>query len=120
MAQPVGRSKQSILAHTPTLYRLQSAAREGCGGFIDEEIWLVDNKSSACTGNPFEMCWVEAGYTIDEGQSPVFFWADGRPLKQSTYNLHLLGKTDPVGATNHFMIIKDGRVTPKHLSGFYL
>jgi hypothetical protein len=84
----------------------------GCGGFIDDEIWLVDDKSSGCTTNPFGMCWVEAGYAIDEGQSPVFFWADGRPLKQSTYNLHLLGKTDPVGATNRFMIIKDGRVTP--------
>jgi hypothetical protein len=86
----------------------------GCGGFVDDEMWMVDNRSSGCVANPFSMCWVEAGYiALDGGNSPVFFWADARPINQSTFNLHLLGRQDPVGTTDHFMIIKDGRVSPQ-------
>ena len=51
----------------------------GCGGFVDDEIWLIDRSSSNCTTNDFNMCWVEAGTTADEGSSPQFFWADARP-----------------------------------------
>ncbi|MGA8221318.1 MAG: hypothetical protein WB780_06645 [Candidatus Acidiferrales bacterium] len=84
----------------------------GCGGFIDDELWLVDSQSSGCTSNSFGMCWVEAGYIAQENQGTVFFWADSRPLTSSTFNLHLLGGTDPAGTTDHFMIIKDGRAGP--------
>jgi hypothetical protein len=86
----------------------------GCGGFVDDELWLIDNRSGGCTANRFRMCWVEAGYiALDGGNNPVFFWADARPINQSTFNLHLLGPSDPVGVTDHFMIIKDGRVSPQ-------
>jgi hypothetical protein len=33
-------------------------------------------------------------------------------MTSSTYNNHFLGSTDPVGTTDHFMIIKDGRDGP--------
>lgn len=85
----------------------------GCGGFIDDEEWLIDDHSAGCTGNPFGMCWVEAGYIASDGSNnPVFFWADSRPMNASTFNLHLLGGTDPAGVTDHFMIIKDARNGP--------
>jgi len=82
----------------------------GCGGFIDDELWLIDDQSSGCAANPFGMCWVEAGaIALDGANNPVFFWADSRPLKTSTFNLHLLGATDAAGVTDHYMIIKDAR-----------
>jgi len=85
----------------------------GCGGFVDDEIWLLDTASSACTSNPFGRCWVEAGYFFTDGSnSPQFFWADSRPLNSSTFNLHILGSVNAEGTTNHFMIIKDGRGGP--------
>ncbi|GAC1652996.1 MAG: hypothetical protein NVS9B15_13610 [Acidobacteriaceae bacterium] len=82
----------------------------GCGGFVDDEIWLIDDKSGGCTGNSFGMCWVEAGYFRTDGASGMtYFWADSRPLATSTFNLHVLGAPDPVGTTDHFMLIKDAR-----------
>jgi len=82
----------------------------GCGGFVDDEIWLIDTKSSGCGSNGFGVCWVEAGYIFTDGSSSAqFFWADGRPLTSSAFNLHILGPTDPAGTTDHYMIIKDGR-----------
>jgi hypothetical protein len=81
----------------------------GCGGFIDDEIWLIDNQSTGCTTNQFGQCWVEAGSFTSDGGSQIFFWADSRPLAQSTFNLHLWGPTDAVGTTDHYMIIKDAR-----------
>jgi hypothetical protein len=84
-----------------------------CGGFIDNEIWLIDNKSAACKSNSFGMCWVEAGYIAQSGQGTQFFWADSRPQTSSTFNLHILGNADPVGTTDHFMIVKDARVSPQ-------
>jgi hypothetical protein len=84
-----------------------------CGGFIDNEIWLIDSNSSGCTSNSFGQCWVEAGYIAQSGQSTQFFWADSRPQTSSTFNLHILGDADPVGTTDHFMIVKDGRVSPQ-------
>jgi hypothetical protein len=82
----------------------------GCGGFVDDETWLVDGKTAGCTGNKFGLCWVEAGYFFTDGSSGAqFFWADGRPLSTSTFNLHILGPTDAVGVVDHFMIIKDAR-----------
>jgi hypothetical protein len=85
----------------------------GCGGFVDDEIWLVDSQTPGCVNNPFKLCWVEAGYFFTEGSNnKQFFWADGRPTNTSTFNLHVLGPTDPDGVTDHFMIIKDGRNGP--------
>lgn len=84
----------------------------GCGGFIDDEIWLIDTSSKDCTTNQFQMCWVEAGTIFSEGGSRTYFWADARPGTGNTFNAHYLGGTDPVGTVNHYMIIKDGRVSP--------
>jgi hypothetical protein len=84
-----------------------------CGGFIDNEMWLIDSGSSACKSNSFGQCWVEAGYIAQAGQSTQFFWADSRPQSSNTFNLHILGNADPVGTTDHFMILKDGRVSPQ-------
>jgi hypothetical protein len=84
----------------------------GCGGFENNETWLVDDNTPACQSNGFGACWVEAGYHVDDGGTPIFFWADSRPMTSSTYNNHFLGPTDPVGTTDHFMIIKDGRGGP--------
>jgi hypothetical protein len=85
----------------------------GCGGFVDDEVWLIDASSSGCTSNGFGVCWVEAGSIAVDGAEPVFFWADARPTKTSTFNLHLLGATDPVGTLDHYMIVKDGRPSPQ-------
>src|SRR2546423_1390575 len=85
----------------------------GCGGFVDDEIWLIDTTSSGCTANSFGMCWVEAGSIAIDGSEPVFFWADARPTSTSTFNLHLLGATDPAGTLDHYMIVKDGRASPQ-------
>lgn len=84
----------------------------GCGGFVDNELWLIDPSTAGCVDNSFGVCWVEAGSLAYEGISPVFFWADSRPTTESTYNLHVLGPTDPDGTVDHYMIVKDGRVTP--------
>jgi len=84
-----------------------------CGGFIDNEIWLIDTNSQACKANSFGQCWVEAGYIAQAGEGTQFFWADGRPQNSSTFNLHIVGNADPVGTTDHFMIVKDGRVSPE-------
>lgn len=83
-----------------------------CGGFVDDEIWLVDRSSPSCTANPYGMCWEETGIIAISGSSPVYFWADARPQNTSTFNLHLMGGIDPAGTVDHFMIVKDGRVTP--------
>jgi len=84
----------------------------GCGGFIDDEIWLIDDNTPACQSNGIGMCWVETGYTAGDGGSTIFFWADSRPMTSSTYNNHYLGGVDQAGTTDHFMIIKDGRGGP--------
>src|SRR5262245_25133998 len=84
----------------------------GCGGFVDNEIWLIDDSSSNCTSNAFGMCWVEAGTIASEGSNPTYFWADARPGTGNTLNVHYLGAPDQAGTVDHFMIVKDGRVTP--------
>jgi hypothetical protein len=77
---------------------------------VDDEIWLTDNQTPGCTSNQFGQCWVEAGYFLTDGSgSKQLFWADGRPLSSSTFNLHILGGTDPDGVIDHFMLLKDGR-----------
>ncbi len=81
----------------------------GCGGFVDDEIWLIDDSSANCTSNDFGMCWVEAGSIASEGSSPTYFWADARAGSGDTFNARYLGGTDPVGTVDHYMIIKDGR-----------
>ena len=85
---------------------------QGCGGFVDDEIWLIDDSSANCTGNQFGMCWVEAGTLVNEGGTPTYFWADARPGTGNTFNLHYLGTPDPPGTVDHYMIVKDGRVNP--------
>ena len=82
----------------------------GCGGFVDDEIWLTDSQTADCLSNGFGQCWVEAGYFFTDGSGgKQFFWADSRPRTSSTFNLHILGGADPDGVTDHFMLLKDGR-----------
>src|SRR5262245_38494533 len=45
----------------------------GCNGFVDDEIWLVDDNSPGCQSNGFGMCWVEAGYIATEGRRALGF-----------------------------------------------
>ena len=85
----------------------------GCGGFVDDEIWLIDTATPACQSNGFGVCWVEAGSIAIDGSQPVFFWADARPTTSGTFNLHLLGAVDAPGTVDHYMIVKDGRVSPQ-------
>jgi hypothetical protein len=81
----------------------------GCGGFIDNEIWLVDTQTAACVSNPEGQCWVEAGFIAqDGGGNPYYFWADSRPMNSNTFNLHILNQADSADF-DHFMIIKDAR-----------
>jgi hypothetical protein len=83
-----------------------------CGGFINNEIWLVDFRSQACVSNAFQACWVEAGFHAFAGQgNPYYFWADSRPLASNTYNNHFLNQADS-GDFDHFMIIEDARGAP--------
>jgi hypothetical protein len=59
----------------------------GCGGFIDNEMWLSDTTSSQCVSAGG--CWVEAGIEAMSAQdaydctpgsnSTCLFWADARP-----------------------------------------
>src|SRR5271154_5658543 len=52
-----------------------------CGGFLNNEMWLIDSKTQACASNAFGACWVEAGFHAFSGQgNPFYFWADSRPL----------------------------------------
>lgn len=92
--------------------QVEMACPSGCGGFIDNEIWLIDTSSANCTTNQFGVCWVEAGTIATEGNNPTYFWADGRPGTGNTLNVHYLGATDPIGTVDHYMIVKDGRVSP--------
>ena len=108
MQRPNGGKPRYFGAYADILQTPLSCPK-GCNGFIDDEIWLVDDNTAACRSNGFGMCWVEAGSIATENSSTVFFWADARPLTSSVFNLHLLGGTDPAGTTDHYMIIKDAR-----------
>jgi hypothetical protein len=91
--------------------RVAPMATSDRAGFVDNEMWLVDENSPECRGNRFGMCWVEAGYfALPEFNGPQFFWAQVAPGGQ--FDLHILGPSDPVGTVDHFMIVKDGRVSP--------
>jgi len=82
----------------------------GCGGFVDDELWLVDDTSPGCASNAFAMCWMEAGTLVTDGsQSPQFFWAESKPSGGSGFTLHIVGNADSSGTVDHYMIIKDGR-----------
>jgi hypothetical protein len=94
------------------IVQVEMACPSGCGGFVDNEMWLVDPSSRNCTSNKFGMCWVETGTIATEGNSPTYFWADARPGTGNTFNAHYLGGTDPIGTIDHYMIIKDGRTSP--------
>jgi hypothetical protein len=84
----------------------------GCGGFVDDEIWLVDYDSPQCNTNDFSMCWVEAGTNATDGNNRSYFWAEGRAGSGNTFNAHYFGTPDPVGTVDHYMLIKDGRSNP--------
>lgn len=54
------------------------------GQRLQNEQWLIDRATSACTTNPYRSCWVEGGYTVGSVWigyvgSPYYFWADIRP-----------------------------------------
>lgn len=105
----------------------------GCGGFVNNEVWLADTQSPACASNYFGMCWVEVGYKSPELCDPrpfcgwfggqettqVFFWADARPVAYLDFHEHIFGPTDCASYpsacdvfTYSFVIIQDGRGDP--------
>jgi hypothetical protein len=93
------------------------ACPSSCGGFVDDEIWLVDDNSSGCTANSFQMCWMEAGTLMTAGANhPQFFWAESKPAGGSGFTLHIVGNADAAGTVDHYMIIKDGR---QHTSNLF-
>ncbi len=55
--------------------RLQS----GDNGFVDDEIWLVDERTPACISAMFGACWVEAGILASYGGPTSYFWAQNSP-----------------------------------------
>jgi hypothetical protein len=80
-----------------------------CGGFINNEMWLVDYRTQACLSNGFGACWVEAGFHAFSGEgNPYYFWADSRPLSSSAYNNHFLNQADSADF-EHVMLLQDGR-----------
>jgi hypothetical protein len=91
------------------LLQIAMNCASGCGGFLNNEMWLVDNQTQGCVNNQYGQCWVEAGFQAqDGGGNPIWFWADSRPLQSNTYNNHFLNQADS-GDFEHFMIIKDSR-----------
>lgn len=80
-------------------------------GFVDNEIWMVDETTPECRANGFGMCWVEVGYfAVPRSNQPQYFLAQVAPGGQ--FRLVMPGAVDPVGTLDHFMLIKDGRVSP--------
>jgi hypothetical protein len=80
----------------------------GCsGGYISNEIGMADTR---CDSRPFRECWLVAGY-IATGTAPFpsYFWTEGRPTGSSMAT-HILGPAGQRRDTDHFMIVKDGRV----------
>jgi len=91
---------------------------ECAGGFLNNEIWVVDNTSSQkqyCTGTNVRACWVEAGYQGgSDGCGGIgfygfecYFWSDSRPnggyfnhfnaLPSDNYNHHTRFKIKWIG-----------------------
>jgi hypothetical protein len=72
----------------------------GCGGFIDNEMWLSDTSSSQCVNDSSGGCWVEAGieaissadsYDCQSGSNATcLFWADARPGTSGGFHHHSL------------------------------
>jgi hypothetical protein len=84
----------------------------GCGGFLTNEMWLADVTTPACLSNPYQACWVEAGFqATDGGGNPYYFWSDSRPMNSNTFNTHFYSQAD-VNDFAHFMIIQDARGGP--------
>lgn len=58
--------------------------------FVDNEMWLIDKTTAACTANRFGMCWVEIGLISSSAPHLVtVFWAQGRP--DGTLPVHTIG-----------------------------
>jgi hypothetical protein len=85
-----------------------------CDGHFSNETWLADTHTVACNQNVEGVCWVEAGYEVQDGdKSASYFWADSRPNQDAdnTYSVHYLGpavENDPT----HFVIMQDKRGGP--------
>lgn len=79
-------------------------------GFIDDEVWLIDNHTAGCPTNPFGLCWIETGTILNWWNSrPNFFWANAVPGIALVFAAHFLGNADQPGTVDHYMIIKEGR-----------
>jgi hypothetical protein len=80
-----------------------------CDGFIDNEIWLTDTRSTGCQELEHS-CWVETGTTLNWNyQNATLFWAYATPGTGDTFVFHPFGNADVPGTVDHFMILKDGR-----------
>lgn len=42
--------------------QLNCNSSTSCDGFIDDEMWLVDQSSNTCKNDSAKACWVEIGY----------------------------------------------------------
>ena len=108
-ADAVWQEKPQYFGAFSSILQIGMNCPSNCGGFVNNETWLVDYQSQACVSNAFQACWVEAGYHAFPGEgNPYYFWADSRPLTTSTYNNHFLNQADAADFT-HFMIIQDAR-----------
>jgi len=85
-----------------------------CDGHFSNEMWLADTHTPACASNVDGVCWVEAGFEIEDGDKTLsYFWADSRPNQNAdnTYTEHYLGPAD-VDSPTHFVILQDARGGP--------
>jgi hypothetical protein len=88
--------------------------KPSCDGHFSNEMWLADTRSAACTSNVEGVCWVEAGFYVQNGDKTLsYFWADSRPNQDAdnTYTEHYLGPAD-VDNPTHFVILQDKRGGP--------
>jgi hypothetical protein len=90
------------------------------GGFIDDEMWLIDRTTPSCSVSPFGSCWVEAGYWTQYAPffSEDYFWADAPPT--GGLFVHVLGGVPDrdYGAPSHFMIVRDDRTAARPYLAF--
>ena len=85
-----------------------------CDGHFSNETWLADTHTPACNFNVEGLCWVEAGYEVQDGDKTVsYFWADSRPHQDAdnAYTVHYLGPAAEDDPT-HFVIMQDKRGGP--------
>jgi hypothetical protein len=112
----VGWQSQGYAAAYTEISQTSMGCPPGCGGFVDNEMWLIDSKTPACKDSVHGLCWVEVGYYFEENaDSKQFFWADFRPPGQVFLGggvLGPVGRDDPVGFSDHYAIVEENLLLP--------